>query len=219
MATLRACMAGAGTRSLHRRGCAPLLRFVDFRPFLLSRSTRKRVGKKHTKCSRRARSFARARAHTHTLFLSLFLSHHYGPRCRRTRRCSRTTRRNATTSFSFRLHPLARLEHTMPRLECTLNARQSNDMLLFQALRFRRLACAPDQPPFTRLASPPPFPSPTSLSLALLQHTDNERVCVCVCTLRQTTKTRESHTRMRLLALRSVTYTHPCASNGTIQAD
>ena len=166
-----------------------------------------------------ARSLVRARARTHTHSLSLFLSHHHGPRCRRTRRCSRTTRRNATTSFSFRLHPLARLEHTMPRLECTLNARQSNDMLLFQALRFRRLTCAPDQPPFTPLASPPPVQSPTSLSLALLQHTDNERVCVCVCTLRQTTKTRESHTRMRLLALRSVTYTHPCASNGTIQAD
>lgn len=66
----------------------------------------------------------------------------------------------------------------MPRLRCTLNACQSNDMLLFQALRFHCLTCVPDQPPFTPLASPPPFPSPTSLLLCCSTPIMSESVCV-----------------------------------------
>ena len=130
MATLRACMAGAGTRSLHRRGCAPLLRFVDFRPFLLSRSTRKRVGKKHTKCSRRARSFARAHTHTHTLSLSLSLSSSWTTlQAHAALLAHNETQRNDILLFQVASSSTPRAHHATPRVYAKRASKQRHASL------------------------------------------------------------------------------------------
>ena len=122
-----------------------------------------------------ARSLVRARAHTHTLSPSLSLSSSWTTlQAHAALLTHNETQRNDILLFQVASSSTPRAHPVTPRVH------DKRKLLLLQAQRFRRLACVPDQPPFTPLASPPSQPPPLSPLLCCSTLIMSEHVC-CVC--------------------------------------